>query len=101
MPMKTKYTRFRRGEVFYTQDRATGKQTSLRTMDETEARRLLDARNKAQRQPLLNLHLARAYLTASDPAFVARLWQAVMDQLQARQGRQPPTLRRRVQVVPP
>ena len=101
MHMKTKYTLFRRGETFYIQDRATGKQTSLRTMDETEARRLLDARNKAQRQPLLNLHLARAYLTASDPAFVARLWQAVMDQLQARQGRQPPTLRRRVQVVPP
>jgi hypothetical protein len=39
--MKTKYTLFRRGEVFYTQDTATGKQTSLRTKDETEARSLL------------------------------------------------------------
>src|SRR5579863_3566508 len=82
--MKTKYTMFRRGEMFYMQDSATGKQTSLRTKDEAEARRLLDARNEAMRQPVLNLHLARAYLTASDPAFVGRTWQTVMDQLQAR-----------------
>ena len=68
MPMKTKYTLFRRGDVFYIQDSATGKQTSLRTKDETEARCLLNARNEAQRQPTLNLHLARAYLTGSDPA---------------------------------
>jgi integrase len=33
---------------------------------------------------VLNLHLARAYLTASDPAFVERTWQSVMEQLQAR-----------------
>ena len=82
--MKTKYTLFRRGEVFYIQDTATGKQTSLRTKDETEARSLLNARNEAQRQPVLNLHLARAYLTASDPAFVERTWQTVMEQLQSR-----------------
>ena len=82
--MKTKYTLFRRGPMFYIQDTATGKQTSLRTKDETEARSLLNARNEAQRQPVLNLHLARAYLTASDPAFVERAWQTVMDQLQAR-----------------
>jgi hypothetical protein len=31
--MKTKYTLFRRGGVFYVQDSATGKQTSLRTKD--------------------------------------------------------------------
>ncbi len=70
--MKTKYTLFRRGEMFYMQDSATGKQTSLRTKDETEATSLLEARNAAQRQPVLNLHLARAYLTASDTAFVER-----------------------------
>jgi hypothetical protein len=67
--MKTKYTLFRRGGVFYAQESATGKQTSLRTKDETEAKSLLNARNEAQRQPVLNLHLARAYLMASDPAF--------------------------------
>ncbi len=81
--MKTKYTLFRRGEMFYMQDSATGKQTSLRTKDETEAVSLLEARNAAQRQPVLNLHLARAYLTASDPAFVERTWQVVMEQMQS------------------
>ena len=82
--MKTKYTMFRRGEMFYMQDSATGKQTSLHTKDETEAKSLLEARNAAQRQPVLNLHLARAYLTASDPAFVERTWSVVMEQMQSR-----------------
>ncbi|HEV2692899.1 MAG TPA: tyrosine-type recombinase/integrase [Verrucomicrobiae bacterium] len=82
--MKTKYTMFLRGEMFYMQDSATGKQTSLRTKDEEEATSLLNARNAAQQQPTLNLHLARAYLSASDPAFVERTWQTVMEQLQSR-----------------
>ena len=84
MHMKTKYTLFRRGGIYYSQDSATGQQKSLRTRDETEAKSLLNARNEAQRQPVLNLHLARAYLSASDPAFVERTWQTVMEQLQAR-----------------
>ena len=84
MLMKTKYTLFRRGVMFYTQDSTTGQQTSLRTKDEAEARSLLNARNEAQRQPGLNLHLARAYLTASDPAFVERTWLVVMEQLKSR-----------------
>ena len=84
MHMKTKYTLFRRGGIYYSQDTATGQQKSLRTRDEAEAMQLLSARNEAHRQPVLNLHLARAYLTASDPAFVERTWQIVMAQLQAR-----------------
>ena len=82
--MKTKFNLFRRGIVFYMEDTATGKQTSLRTKDEAEARSLLNARNEASRQPVLNLHIARAYLTASDPAFMERNWQNVMEQLQSR-----------------
>jgi integrase len=82
--MKTKFILFRRNGVFYIEDTATGKQTSLRTREETEAKSLLNARNEASRQPILNLHLARAYLTASDPAFVERTWQTVMEQLQSR-----------------
>ncbi len=70
--------------MFYMQDSATGKQTSLRTKDETEALKLLNARNEANRQPVLNLHLARAYLAASDPALVERTWQTVMEQMQSR-----------------
>lgn len=80
---------FRRDNgVFYAQNTSTGKQNSLHTKDETEAKSLLEARNAAQRQPVLNLHLARAYLTASDPAFVERTWQVVMEQLQSRGKRQ-------------
>ena len=82
--MKTKYTLFRRNGIYYSQDSATGQQKSLRTRDEADALQLLNARNEAHRQPVLNLHLARAYLTASDPAFVERTWQTVMAQLQAR-----------------
>src|ERR1035438_2209275 len=84
MHMKAKYTLFRRNGVYYSQDSATGQQKSLRTRDEAEAQKLVNARNEAHRQPVLNLHLARAYLAASDPAFVERTWQTVMDQLQAR-----------------
>ena len=84
MNMKAKYTLFRRSGVYYSQDTATGQQKSLRTKDEAEALKLISARNDACRQPVLNLHLARAYLTASDPAFVERTWQTVMEQLQAR-----------------
>ena len=84
MHMKTKYTLFRRDGIYYCQDSATGQQKSLRTRDEAEALKLINARNEAHRQPVLNLHLARAYMTASDPAFVERTWQTVMAQLQAR-----------------
>src|ERR1035441_114636 len=84
MHMKTKYTLFRRDGIYYSQDSATGQQKSLRTRDEAEALKLINARNEAHRQPVLNLQLARAYMTASDPAFVERTWQIVMAQLQAR-----------------
>lgn len=47
--MKTRFNRFRRAGVFYTEDTTTGKQANLRTKDETEAKRLLNARNDAQR----------------------------------------------------
>ena len=84
MHMKTKYTLFRRKGMFYSQNSATGQQKSLHTRDEAEALQLINARNEAHRQPTLNLHLARAYLTASDPAFVERTWQTVMEQMQSR-----------------
>jgi hypothetical protein len=58
--MKTKFTLFRRGAVYYSQDTASGKQTSLRTKDETEARSLLHALNDAQRQGLEQAALAQA-----------------------------------------
>src|ERR1039458_2599704 len=54
MHMKTKYTLFRRGGIYYSQDSASGQQKSLRTRDETEALKLINARNEAHRQAACN-----------------------------------------------
>jgi integrase len=81
--MNQRFTLFRRNDVFYCEDRTTGKQTSLRTRDESEALTLLNAKNESARQPALNLQLARTYLSAGDPALSSRTWQHVMDQITA------------------
>lgn len=65
--------------VWYIEDSKSKEQHSLRTRDETEAKRLLQARNEAHRQPGINLQIARAYLTACDPKLVTRTWQEVME----------------------
>jgi integrase len=80
--MKSRYILFRRAGIYYSEDTVTGKQHSLRTKDEAEALTLLNAKNESFRLPVLNLQIARAYLTASDPAMAARTWQIVMDQMQ-------------------
>jgi integrase len=79
--MKSRFTLFRRGPVFYCQDNTTGQQTSLRTKNEDEAHALLHSRNEAFRQPILNLQIARTYLSASDPQVAKRTWQMVMDEM--------------------
>jgi hypothetical protein len=80
--MKSRFILFRRAGVFYSEDTVTRKQTSLRTKDEAEAVVLLNAKNESFRQPVLNVQIARAYLTAGDPAFAQRTWQSVMEQMQ-------------------
>jgi hypothetical protein len=79
--MKNRFILFQRGKIYYSQDTINGKQHSLRTTDEAEALTLLNAKNESFRQPALNLQVARAYLTASDPALVRRTWQNVMDEI--------------------
>ena len=79
--MKARFTLFRRGQVYYAQETATGQQSSLRTKDEGEAQTLLHSKNEAHRQPVLNLQIARTYLTASDPEIAKRTWQIVMDEM--------------------
>ena len=79
--MKLRFTLFRRGKTFYCQDATNGRQTSLRTKVEGEARTLLHARNEAFRQPALNLQMARAYLSATDPEIAKRPWRVVMDEM--------------------
>ena len=65
--MKTRFILFRRAGVFYSEDTTTRKQHSLRTKDEAEALSILHSKNEAHRQPVLNLQIARTYLTATDP----------------------------------
>ena len=86
--MKQQFKLYRRSNgKFYAEQIATGKQTSLRTSDKTEAVRLLHAKNEASYQPAFNTQMARAYLMAGDPGISKRTWQFVIDALkQSKQG---------------
>jgi len=59
---------------FYVVDRKTRKRSSLQTDDPEEARRIVDAKNDAERQSWLNLQLAKAYLAGADSAMATRTW---------------------------
>jgi len=72
---------FNRAGVYYSEDTVTRKQHSLRTKNEAEALTLLHSKNEAFRQPVLNLQIARTYLTAIDPEVAKRTWQTAMDEL--------------------
>ena len=67
--MKKFYRIFRRGRggVYYAEEIATKRQESLKTRDRAAAEQLLNARNAAAQQPMLNLSLARVHLAAHDP----------------------------------
>src|SRR5690349_11061288 len=79
--MKTRYRLIRRGHrggAFYCVDTQTGKRTSLGTASHEEAQQILHAKNQAERQPLLNLEIAKAYLAGSDSNLAQRTWSDVM-----------------------
>ena len=77
--MQNRFILFRRGRIFYVEDRQTGQQTSLRTRDENEARKMVQARNDSVAHPHLNLVMAKTFLSARDPKLVTRTWADVMD----------------------
>jgi integrase len=84
--MKTRFRLIRRGirgGAFYCVDTRTGKRTSLRTGDEDEAQQILQAKNQAQRQPVLNLQIAKAYLAGTDSGITTRTWRHAIDALTA------------------
>jgi len=82
--MKTRYRLVRRGVrngAFYCVDTKTGKRTSLRTGNEDEARQIINAKNQALRQPVLNMQIAKAYLYGTDNGIATRTWQQALDAL--------------------
>ncbi len=82
--MKTRYRLIRRGirnNAFYCVDTTTGKRTSLGTADKHEARQIVEAKNQAERQPVLNLQIAKAYLAGTDNGTATRTWQNALDAL--------------------
>lgn len=81
--MKSVYRLYRRNGVYCTFHAATGKRESLHTRDEREARTLLAAKLETERQPVLNLKMARVYLAGSDPKASSRTWADVLEQIVA------------------
>ena len=82
--MKTRYRltcRGIRGGKYYCVDTTTGKRTSLRTGNEDEARQIVQAKNQAERQPVLNLQIAKAYLAGTDNGITTRTWQHAIEAL--------------------
>ena len=67
--------------IYYRKNKTTGEQTSLKTRDRVEAKRLLEAHNETQSQPHFNLALARVYINGADPKLVTRTWQEVMEHI--------------------
>jgi hypothetical protein len=65
--------------MFYCVDTKTGKRTSLHTSDKDEALQIILAKNQAQRQPVLNLQIAKAYLAGTDSGVSTRTWQDAME----------------------
>jgi hypothetical protein len=46
--------------VWYIEEKATKEQHSLRTRDQAEAKRLVEAKSEAHRQPAINVQIARS-----------------------------------------
>jgi hypothetical protein len=67
--------------MFYCVDKTTGNRTSLDTTDRDEAQQIVEARNNSERQPVLNLQIAKAYLAGSDNGIATRTWQQAIASL--------------------
>jgi len=64
-------------------DTQTGKRSSLKSADAHAAQQIVNARNEAERQPALNLQLAKAYLAGTDSGITKRTWGDALEALTA------------------
>ena len=67
--------------MFYCVDNQTSKRTSLHTSNEDEAIQIIQAKNQALRQPMLNRQIAKAYLAGTDSGVSTRTWQQAFEAL--------------------
>jgi hypothetical protein len=75
--MKARYRLIRRGVrggTFYCVDTKHS---------EDEARQIINAKNQALRQPMLNMQIAKAYLYGTENGIATRTWQQALDSLTA------------------
>lgn len=70
-----------RGGKFYCVDTVTHARSSLRTHDRKEAERLIQHKNEALKNPVINRKIGMAYLSAADPKLTTRTWGDVMDDI--------------------
>jgi hypothetical protein len=47
----------------------------------TKPRQIIEAKNQAERQPVLNLQIAKAYLAGTDNGITTRTWQHAIEAL--------------------
>jgi len=81
--MKTRYRLLYRSErgTYFCFDKLTKKQTGLNTRDRDSAGQIVLAKNQALRQPVLNLQIAKAYLSGTDSGAATRSWQDALTAL--------------------
>ena len=79
--MKSVFRLKRRNGIYYSVHTATGRRESLATRDRNEAIQMLAAKMQSIQQPVLNLRMAKVYLSASDPKAITRTWQDVLTAL--------------------
>lgn len=94
--MKNQFTLFRRGKVFYFEDREAKLQKSLGTKNLDEARKIIQAKNDAVHQPMMNLVMAKTFLAAQDPKMITRTWADVFDRFVDRESEATATRHERV-----
>jgi len=69
---------FQRHGIFYVEDKINGKQRSLKTRDAAAARRMFAGMNQRAEQPLMNLAMAKVYLSAKSEVMLERTWNDVL-----------------------
>ena len=88
--MKLRYRLVRRGSrggTSYCVDTTMGRRRSLHTSDQADAVRLVHAQNEADRQPVLNLQMAKVYLAGTHGDLITRTWrQAIEEIIASKQG---------------